>query len=154
MARSHAEAPPVRAPLPYSARVRPDVLVDARNVLRSQWPNIPAERLVELCRAWAAAEGVRAVIVFDGRAPGDLAGERELEDGSTLVGTGHESADDWLIREAAARAAQGTPFWLVTSDRALRSAAGTRAERVIGGGSFARELQAPRRVRDRGATAS
>ena len=34
----------------------------------------------------------------------------------------------------------GEPFWLVTSDRALRSAAAPGAERVIGGGTFAREL--------------
>ena len=117
-----------------------DVLVDARHVLRSQWPNIAEDRLVEACRAWAAAQGVRAVIVFDGRAPGDLTGERLLEDGTLLVGTGGESADDWLTRAASQRAARGAPFWLVTSDRELRQRAGTRAERTIGGGSFAREL--------------
>jgi hypothetical protein len=39
------------------------------------------------------------------------------------------------------------PYWLVTSDRGLRERAGERAERVIGGGSFVREL----RSRPRGA---
>src|SRR5450759_3642389 len=38
------------------------VLVDARNVLRSQWPNLPEEELVERCRAWAEREGLRAVV--------------------------------------------------------------------------------------------
>ena len=47
-----------------------------------------------------------------------------------------ETADEWLIREAARHA----PYWLVTSDRQLRELAGDSAERVIGGGSFARGL--------------
>jgi hypothetical protein len=47
-----------------------------------------------------------------------------------------ESADEWLIREAGRFA----PYWLVISDRGLRELAGREAERVIGGGSFAREL--------------
>lgn len=47
-----------------------------------------------------------------------------------------ETADEWLIREAARFA----PYWLVTSDRELRELAGPGAERVIGGGSFAKEL--------------
>jgi rRNA-processing protein FCF1 len=103
------------------------VIVDARNVLRSQWPNIPETELVELTRAWAAGEGVQALLVFDGRAPVDA---------DDVVGTGGESADDWIAREASSLA----PYWLVTSDRELRERAGDDAERVIGGGSFARTL--------------
>lgn len=102
------------------------VLVDARNVLRSEWPNIPGPALVDAARAWAAEHGHDAVLVFDGRAP---------EGG---VGTGAESADDWIAAEAARL--EG-PYWLVTSDRELRRRAGGRAERVIGGGRFARELR-------------
>jgi predicted RNA-binding protein with PIN domain len=112
------------------------VLVDARNVLRSQWPNIPEEELVELACAWAERNDVRAVVVFDGRAP---AGP---ESGSCIVvGTRGESADEWLIRRAGELRAEGTCFWLVTSDRALREIAGEAAERTIGGGSFANELR-------------
>lgn len=103
------------------------VLIDAENVRRSQWPNIPDGRLVELVRAWAESEGMRALLVFDGRAP------VEAED---VVGTHDESADDWIAREAPGF----RPYWLVTSDRELRRRAGGEAERVIGGGSFAREL--------------
>jgi hypothetical protein len=103
------------------------LVVDARNVLRSQWPNIPERELVDLVRAWADREGVTPLIVFDGRAPVDA------ED---VVATRGESADDWIAREAAGRG----PYWLVTSDRELRRRAGEAAERVIGGGSFAREL--------------
>jgi hypothetical protein len=104
------------------------VIVDARNVLRSRWPNIPERRLVELVRAWAAGEGHAAVLVFDGRAPLDA------ED---VVGTGGESADDWIARECARFA----PYWLVTSDRELRERAGGGAERLVGGGAFAGTIQ-------------
>jgi hypothetical protein len=98
------------------------VLIDARNVLRSRWPNIPEDELVALAREWAATESVDAEIVFDGRAP------------AGGIGTGAESADDWIARRAAELS---EPYWLVTSDRELRERAGGRAERVIGGGSFA-----------------
>jgi len=111
-------------------------LIDAENVRRSLWPNISADELVELCRAWAEREHVRAVVVFDGRAPGDVVGEEERA-GLLLVGTGGETADDWIARETG----RFRPYWLVTSDRELRERAAS-AERTIGGGSFARELRA------------
>lgn len=101
------------------------VLVDARNVLRSRWPNVPEAELIERCRAWAEREGVRALLVFDGRAP---------EGG---IGTEDESADDWIARAAVELE---DPYWLVTSDRGLRARAAERAERTIGGGAFLREL--------------
>ena len=68
------------------------------------------------------------MIVFDGSAP------------ENAIGTGRESADDWLTREAARFAEARETFWLVTSDRELRERAGKSAARVIGGGRFAREL--------------
>ena len=111
------------------------VLIDARNVLRSQWPNIPEGELVERACAWAERNGVRAVIVFDGRAP------TSQNDRCLVVGTGSESADEWLARRADELRAEGARFWLVTSDRALRDVAGRGAERTIGGGSFANELR-------------
>jgi hypothetical protein len=105
-------------------------------VLRSQWPNVPEDELVERARAWAERHGYLIVLVFDGRAPGGIVGSEPLDDRTTLVGSGAESADDWLIREAPTRPGA----WLVTSDRALRDAAGPSATRLIGGGSFLREL--------------
>ena len=101
------------------------VLVDARNVLRSRWPNVPEAELVETVQDWASREGHEVVIVFDGSAP------------EGAVGTQGETADDWIAREAA-RIEE--PYWLVTSDRELRERAGTRAERTLGGGAFLREL--------------
>ena len=102
--------------------LRLTVLIDARNVLRSRWPNIPEEELVRLIGEWARDEDVDTEIVFDGRAP------------AGGIGTGGESADNWLARRSGEL--EG-PYWLVTSDRELRECAGGRAERVIGGGTFA-----------------
>ena len=107
------------------------LLIDARNVVRSKWPNIPEEEVVELARRWADERGQNAVIVFDGSVGVEA---------PDVVGTGRESADDWLTRDAERLAKAGKPFWLVTSDRELRERAGGSAERVIGGGAFARAL--------------
>ena len=106
------------------------MLVDAPNVRRSLWPNLSPERLVELLAKWAEREGVDAVAVFDGPAPAPV-------EGVEVVGTGAPAADDWITRRAAALT---QPYVLVTSDRELRERAGARAERVIGGGSFAETL--------------
>ena len=104
------------------------VLVDGRNVQRSRWPNVGSEELVERVHAWANERGREAEVVFDGRAP------------DRAFGTAGASADDWIASRAAELAAEGTPYWLVTSDRELRRRAGVTAERTIGGGAFLREL--------------
>jgi hypothetical protein len=91
------------------------VLVDAENVRRSVWPNMPKEELVERSQAWADAEGHRIEVVWEGR----------------------ESADDQIARMIEE---VDPPVWVVTSDRGLRERVAQRAERIIGGGSFAREL--------------
>jgi hypothetical protein len=77
-------------------------------------------------------EDCRAVVVFDGSAPSVDVGDAPVE----VVSTGEESADDWIAREAPA---QNEPYWLVTSDRELRTRSES-AERIIGGGAFARTL--------------
>jgi len=101
------------------------VYVDGRNVQRSQWPNLSDEELVERCRDWAERHGHEVVLVFDGEAP------------AGAIGSGAESADDWLIREVP----KHPGAWLVTSDRALRDQAGQNTARIIGGGSFLGELE-------------
>ena len=104
------------------------VVVDAENVRRSLWPNMPPEELVARVRSWADEEGHRALVVFDGRAP---------EEAPDLVSTGRETADDWIAREVPGFE---RPWWLVSSDRGLR--ARVEPDRLVGGGSFARELRA------------
>ncbi len=100
------------------------IVVDAENVRRSAWPNRSKEELVALTRAWAEREGFELLVVFDGAPP---------QDEPDLLGSGSRSADD-VIAELPG------PFWLATSDRALRERVGDRAERVLGGGSFLREI--------------
>ncbi len=117
---------------------RPVVLVDARNVLRSVWPNLGEAETASLACSWAAARGCRALVVYDGTAP---VPDEGCSDGC-VVGSGKASADDLIVAEAARLAASGEPYWLVTSDRAVRAAAGPAAARTIGGGTFARELRA------------
>jgi predicted RNA-binding protein with PIN domain len=97
----------------------PIVLVDAENVRRSVWPNIARDELEARCRAWAAQRGVEVVVVFEGK---------------------RETADDRLRELAKELQAEGRRYWLVTSDRELRASAGRGAERVVGGGTLAREL--------------
>lgn len=116
------------------------VLIDARNVARSQWPNIPDQRLVDLCWSWGAFHGYRVVVVFDGVAPNGLVGQRNFAPDCTVVGCGRRSADSWLEREARRYHDNGQPYWLVTSDRVLRDVAGVHAERTVGGGTFANEI--------------
>ena len=108
--------------------LRPLVVVDAENVRRSAWPNVSKEQLVARARAWAEREQTDLLVVFDGDPP---------EDAPDLLGSGARSADD-VIAELDG------PFWLATSDRALRERVGGKAEKVLGGGSFLRELDAAR----------
>jgi hypothetical protein len=93
----------------------PTVLIDAENLRRSRWPNVDRNELEERARDWAARNGHEIVLVWERR---------------------DENADDWIARNAR----KHRPYWLVTSDRELRERAGADAERVIGSGSFLREL--------------
>jgi predicted RNA-binding protein with PIN domain len=118
------------------------VLLDARNVMRSRWPNTPEERLLDLTRVWAEEEAARVVAVFDGQAPEGRLGAHELDERTTVVGTGRGSADDWIAEHAMEMTQGGSRLWLVTSDRALRERVAGAAEHVIGGGTFAAQLEA------------
>ena len=95
------------------------VLVDAENVRRSVCPNLSRDELVERVERWAAREGVRAQVVFEGRG---------------------ETADDRIVAEAAKLHEQGDEVWVATSDRELRERLEPYAARIIGGGSFARTI--------------
>ena len=91
------------------------VLVDAENVRRSVWPNIGRAELEQRCLEWGRAQGHDVIVIWDGE----------------------ETADDriaWEVRQLA------PPLWVVTSDRELRERVADRVERIVGGGSFAREL--------------
>lgn len=109
---------------------KPLLVVDAWNVIRSRWPNFEPNQFVELVERWAAENGVEPLVVFDGEAP----------EAATTVGTGGESADDWIARHAPRWNTLGRRLWFVTSDRELRGRISRYAERLIGGGSFGKDL--------------
>ena len=113
----------------------PIVLVDARNVIRSRWPNLGEDWFLEHTRAWAERKGVRAQVVFDGRAPAWEDDER-----MTVEGTGRAIADDRIAAEAKRLSEERRRVWAVTSDRGLRARVAPYVERTIGGGTFAGEL--------------
>ncbi len=92
------------------------VLVDGENVRRSLWPNMPPEELVERSTAWGKPQGHEVQVVWEDS----------------------ESGDDQIARLAKELE---PPVWVVTSDRGLRDRVRDHAERIIGGGSFARELR-------------
>ena len=92
------------------------VLVDAENVRRSLWPNMPGKELEQRSNAWGEREGHTVQIVWEG----------------------NESGDDQIARLVTELE---PPVWVVTSDRELRERVGDHAEHVFGGGSFARELR-------------
>jgi hypothetical protein len=92
------------------------VLVDAENVRRSVWPNMSGAELERLTAAWGEQHGHEVIVVWEGS----------------------DSADDRIAREVRVLT---PPVWVVTSDRELRARVGEAAERIIGGGTFARELR-------------
>ncbi len=89
--------------------------MDGENVRRSRWPNVGRAELETLVARWAAVNGHEAVVVWEGATSAD-----------------DRIAD--LVRTLGRH-------WLVTSDRELRTRAGRRAERVLGGGTFLAELE-------------
>lgn len=115
-------------------------LIDAENVRRSRWPNLPSDELLSRSLDWANREGVRAWLVCDGQTPSGAVGEQDLGAGHKAVGTSGETADDWIIRQARDFRSNQQPYWLITSDRLLRDLAGGEAARILGGGSFLRKL--------------
>lgn len=117
------------------------LVVDARNVMRSHWPNLTEDRVIDLTRAWAEREDVSALIVFDGEPYGFGSGVSELDERTRVVGT-RGSADDWIAEHAELLARDDARVWLVSSDRGLRQRVGQFVERRIGGGSFAGKLLA------------
>jgi hypothetical protein len=91
------------------------VLVDGENVRRSVWPNIERADLERRVAEWGRDHGHDAIVVWEGA----------------------ETADDRIADDVRHLA---PPLWVVTSDRELRERVADHVERIVGGGSFAREL--------------
>ena len=92
-----------------------NVVVDAENVRRSLWPNMPGAELEERSKAWGEEQGHQVTVVWEG----------------------NESGDDQIVR--LVRELE-SPVWVVTSDRGLRERLAGRVDRLVGGGTFARNV--------------
>ena len=90
------------------------VLVDGENVRRSLWPNLASDELERRAAAWGEREGHEVRVIW-------------------------EPADDRIAATAQELAAAGMAVWVVTSDRGLKARI-PDAERILGGGSFARAI--------------
>lgn len=91
------------------------VLVDGENVRRSVWPNLGRSELEQLVGEWGSRHGHDATVVWEAA----------------------ETADDRIATDVRRLP---PPLWVVTSDRELRERVRDHAEKIVGGGSFAREL--------------
>ena len=91
------------------------VLIDGENVRRSMWPNIGRDELEERAERWAREQGHEVAVVWEGS----------------------ETADDRIAHQVRELP---PPLWVVTSDRELRERVAAHVERIVGGGSFARQL--------------
>lgn len=89
--------------------------MDGENVRRSIWPNLSREDLLERAAVWGQTHGYAVSVVWEGAT----------------------SADDVIAERVRDLA---PPIWVVTSDRQLRERVAPYAERLLGGGSFVREL--------------
>jgi predicted RNA-binding protein with PIN domain len=101
--------------LPAKLNAVATVLVDGENVRRSLWPNMARDELERRAAAWGEENGHDVIVVWESS----------------------ESADDTIARWVRELEA---PVWVATSDRALRRRVADYAERIVGGGSFARQL--------------
>ena len=73
------------------------LFVDARNVLRSRWPNLAEDEFVGLAEAWGERHGAELCSSSTGTRP---QARSALTARERTTGPGGESADDWLIRDA------------------------------------------------------
>ncbi len=121
------------------------VLIDGNNLMYAVWeaePERPMGRAL-LCRTlgdWARKTGASVRLVFDGpRPPAEL--EKQISDpGVEVIYSARESADDILVsliqRESAPRRLR-----VVSSDRAIASAARRRDARTVRSADFWRRVR-------------
>lgn len=118
------------------------VIIDARNVMRSRWPNAGERELVDAVARWASEHPHTPIVavVFDGTFEGDGPGVYEHDERTVIVATKGEIADDVIAREVEELRAESEPVIVATSDRELRERVESHGAKVIGGGSFLRTV--------------
>ncbi len=126
------------------------VIIDGNNLLHAMHEHAPIaavgrESMVRLIERWSRASGCNVTLVFDGPAPRGGFGKQLSPKGLTVKFSAPATADD-LIVAAIAEEKEPTRLRVVTSDTAIRHAAGYRKCRCTDSVSFISELfpdQAP-----------
>ena len=140
------------------------VIIDGNNLLHAMREHAPIaavgrETMVRLIERWSRETGKPVTLIFDGPAPRGAFSKQLSPDGLTVRFSAPEPADD-LIVAAIRDANDPTRFRVVTSDTAIRHAAGYRKCPCTDCVSFIDELfpaagpaKAPSTLRDEKPTA-
>jgi hypothetical protein len=120
------------------------LIIDGNNLLHAMREHAPIatvgrETMVRLIERWSRGSGSAVTLVFDGPAPRGGFHKQLSPDGLTVRFSAPASADD-LIVAAIGDEKDPTRLRVVTSDTAIRHAAGYRKCRCTDAGSFIDEL--------------
>lgn len=120
------------------------VIIDGNNLLHAMREHAPIaavgrETMVRLIERWSKASGSRVTLVFDGPAPRGGFSKQLSPDGVMVRFSAPAPADD-LIVTAIGDEKDPTRLRVVTSDTAIRHAAGYRRCRCTDAVSFIGEL--------------
>ncbi len=128
------------------------VIIDGNNLLHTLREHAPIaavgrETMVRLIERWGRMSRREVTLIFDGPAPRGGLGEQLSPQGLTVRFSAPKTADD-LIVATIRDEKDPTRLRVVTSDKAIRHAAGYRRCRCTDSVSFVSELFPPERVSD------
>ena len=120
------------------------VIIDGNNLLHAMREHGPIaavgrETMVRLIERWSRSSGSSVTLVFDGPAPHGGLGRQLTPDALTVLFSAPATADD-LIVAAIGREKEPARLRVITSDTAIRDAAGYRKCRCTDALSFIGEL--------------
>lgn len=127
------------------------VIIDGNNLLHAMREHAPIaavgrETMVRLIERWSRGSGSAVTVVFDGPAPRGGLSKQLSPDGLTVRFSAPATADDVIVA-AIGDEKDPTRLRVITSDTAIRHAAGYRKCRCTDSASFIEELfpdQSPR----------
>jgi len=128
------------------------VIIDGNNLLHAMREHAPIaavgrETMVRLIERWSRGSGSSVTLVFDGTTPRGGFRDQLSPDGLTVRFSAPATADD-LIVAAIGDEKDPTRLRVVTSDSAIRHAAGYRKCRCTDAVSFIDELFSPQKPID------
>ncbi|MFH0981087.1 MAG: NYN domain-containing protein [Planctomycetota bacterium] len=124
-----------------------DYLIDGNNLLYAAHAYLPGppigrQQLCELLGRWGRRAATGLIVVFDGPRPPPGLEEQMRAANLAVVFSAPRSADE-VIEEMIERASRPAQLHVITSDRAIQSAARYRRCPCTASADFARELATP-----------